>query len=788
MKRFIGILLAVCMIITMLPTAFADSTAVAKVNGTEYTDFKAALKAIYDDKTSTSFTLDILAGITINEDWDCRNHSGSTADYATFTRPITINGNDNTIKFTGSATDPNHRAIFRFENTATVKNLTIDVSEATSVQRVITSKLSITAEKVTIIGNNTTKYGIIFGEGAGAAISNVTAAVTDSEFKNLSYGISDNRNGQDAKSVTITDSVFNSADVLVSASESVTFTGNEMDSSGVKITTYATTNNLSVIAKNNTLDEDEDNNINAAIVDVQEEFGNVAVAQIGSTKYGSLDAAIKDAKEKDTIQLLNNINAIVNPTADGMIANTDNCYIYIAADKKVTLDLNGYVISVKGDSSAKYDVLAIRNHGDLTITDNSKDADGKIELTFDGTQETANQIHSVIYNLGSLTINGGSIINSTSTGASPYGIYNYSWYQYNTPIINANVTINGGTISSLRGYSVFASAYDDYNHNLCKVNIIGGTLTDGVYYSDTGAHAENGASLSITGGIIEANSSGNALRVYESTAGGMQLSVSGGMFIGKVNYTSGDDSSVMFISGGEFAESIPDKYLAESLTTELYDTAKNPNAPYSYYKSVEEAKAAAVGSGAVIKNEDGTTIITIAVTFDANGGECDTASDALFSGETLASLPEATREGYTFLGWFTAKEGGTEVTTDTAFSADTTIYAQWEKIEEEEKKVEVNILPPKAESKPLGSGVLTAISAASNRMTITATAGEGGRITSAGAKSVIAGGKLTYAIITYEGYEIENVIVDGEDMGAIASYTFKNIRENHTISVTFKKA
>jgi len=278
------------------------------------------------------------------------------------------------------------------------------------------------------------------------------------------------------------------------------------------------------------------------------------------------------------------------------------------------------------------------------------------------------------------------------------------------------------------------------------------------------------------------------LRVYESTAGGMQLSVSGGMFIGKVNYTSGDDSSVMFISGGEFAESIPDKYLAESLTTELYDTAKNPNAPYSYYKSVEEAKAAAVGSGAVIKNEDGTTIITIAVTFDANGGECDTASDALFSGETLASLPEATREGYTFLGWFTAKEGGTEVTTDTAFSADTTIYAQWEKIEEEEKKVEVNILPPKAESKPLGSGVLTAISAASNRMTITATAGEGGRITSAGAKSVIAGGKLTYAIITYEGYEIENVIVDGEDMGAIASYTFKNIRENHTISVTFKKA
>jgi len=72
-------------------------------------------------------------------------------------------------------------------------------------------------------------------------------------------------------------------------------------------------------------------------------------------------------------------------------------------------------------------------------------------------------------------------------------------------------------------------------------------------------------------------------------------------------------------------------------------------------------------------------------------------------------------------------------------------------------------------------------------MTITATAGEGGRITSEGAKSVIFGSKLTYAIFADAGYEIDNVVVDGEDMGAIASYTFKNIRGNHTISVTFKK-
>ncbi len=44
----------------------------------------------------------------------------------------------------------------------------------------------------------------------------------------------------------------------------------------------------------------------------------------------------------------------------------------------------------------------------------------------------------------------------------------------------------------------------------------------------------------------------------------------------------------------------------------------------------------------------------------------------------LATLPEApTRSGYTFNGWFTEKTGGEKVTTDTVFTKDTTIYAQW---------------------------------------------------------------------------------------------------------------
>lgn len=47
------------------------------------------------------------------------------------------------------------------------------------------------------------------------------------------------------------------------------------------------------------------------------------------------------------------------------------------------------------------------------------------------------------------------------------------------------------------------------------------------------------------------------------------------------------------------------------------------------------------------------------------------------------ALPVATRNGYTFLGWFTSAEGGEKVTDATVYTTDgnTTYYAQWELIE-----------------------------------------------------------------------------------------------------------
>lgn len=69
------------------------------------------------------------------------------------------------------------------------------------------------------------------------------------------------------------------------------------------------------------------------------------------------------------------------------------------------------------------------------------------------------------------------------------------------------------------------------------------------------------------------------------------------------------------------------------------------------------------------------------VTFNANGGSCSTSSKQYSSGSTLGTLPTATREGYSFDGWYTVAVGGTKLSDSTPVTADMTLYAQWTKIE-----------------------------------------------------------------------------------------------------------
>ena len=63
----------------------------------------------------------------------------------------------------------------------------------------------------------------------------------------------------------------------------------------------------------------------------------------------------------------------------------------------------------------------------------------------------------------------------------------------------------------------------------------------------------------------------------------------------------------------------------------------------------------------------------------------------------------------------------------------------------------------------------------------------GGTISPSGSSQIKYGASQTFTITPDEGYEVEDVLVDGKSVGAVTSYTFENVTANHTISATFKK-
>lgn len=120
------------------------------------------------------------------------------------------------------------------------------------------------------------------------------------------------------------------------------------------------------------------------------------------------------------------------------------------------------------------------------------------------------------------------------------------------------------------------------------------------------------------------------------------------------------------------------------------------NAPtYSYTASGRaEAKTAVTNAscgagatltvttaGAVSSTCDGgaplPTVYTVTWDATTNGGTCGTATSSVTAGNAVGSLPEASRDGYTFDGWYTKASGGTKISASTVVNADVTYYAQF---------------------------------------------------------------------------------------------------------------
>lgn len=83
-----------------------------------------------------------------------------------------------------------------------------------------------------------------------------------------------------------------------------------------------------------------------------------------------------------------------------------------------------------------------------------------------------------------------------------------------------------------------------------------------------------------------------------------------------------------------------------------------------------------IGSHTLYAHWTGNTYI---VNLDPNGGTVSTSFKMITYNSLYGTLPKPSRSGYDFLGWFTEKDGGTEVTSATRMttSKNHTLYAHW---------------------------------------------------------------------------------------------------------------
>ena len=157
-------------------------------------------------------------------------------------------------------------------------------------------------------------------------------------------------------------------------------------------------------------------------------------------------------------------------------------------------------------------------------------------------------------------------------------------------------------------------------------------------------------------------------------------------------------------------------------------------------------------------------VIGYEITFDANGGQCGTTSMYTDTAGKLSALPTPARGGYTFDGWFTEQSGGTAVTAETVYNADTTLYAHW-----------------------------TAIPSGSSSYMIDVIESTHGTVT-ASPKWASSGRIVTLSVTPDEGYELATLTVTDKNGKKMAltnngdgTYTFKMPASKVTVKATFTK-
>ena len=242
------------------------------------------------------------------------------------------------------------------------------------------------------------------------------------------------------------------------------------------------------------------------------------------------------------------------------------------------------------------------------------------------------------------------------------------------------ITISGGTVESVGENcgGIYLSEDVYWLENF--------TVAEGTTYANISGGTINGT-VGARGDDIEVTVTGGEITELVSLFGAAKLKMEGSQKIGTASAETEDIHINRLNNGkgygtvvltGALTNSVP--YLVGTyrtpssqypiVFTENFTTYMSGKTPTEYFKSVNGYKVVLLNGEAAL--------MPYVMTFDANGGTCETKTGDIGGGNPLRALPEPTREHYAFDGWYTAKTGGDKITIDAMPSGkDITVYAHW---------------------------------------------------------------------------------------------------------------
>lgn len=191
-------------------------------------------------------------------------------------------------------------------------------------------------------------------------------------------------------------------------------------------------------------------------------LNEVAVAKIGDNLYTSLSAAISAASDGQTVTLLKNATENVN----------------ISAEKSVAINLNGYTVTVPSD-------CGIELQGKLTVTGNGKITCANTPIRVNGNSAKLTVDSGTIESTGDYGIyamNGGSVVVNDGTLTASLAVLSG-----NNTTGDMNFEVNGGTLTSQLSEAI-------YMPGQVSLKVTGGTINGGI--------STRMGQITVTGGTI----------------------------------------------------------------------------------------------------------------------------------------------------------------------------------------------------------------------------------------------------------------------------------------------